>query len=84
MSEEDRLKLVESAKRLEPLATGELLGFGLDVADLIDSVTRLVYAVVMAVSWALPSAQKVWLTPSEQPPPPYSGARTSFCWVRSK
>jgi hypothetical protein len=31
-------------------ATGDLPGLGLDVADLIDSVTRLVYAVVMAVS----------------------------------
>ena len=50
MSEEDRLKLVETANRLEPLATGELLGFGFDVADLIDSVTRLFYSVVMAVS----------------------------------
>ena len=48
MSEEDRLKLVETANRLEPLATGELLGFGFDVADLIDSVTRLFYSVVMA------------------------------------
>jgi hypothetical protein len=31
-------------------ASGELAGLGLDVTDLIDSVTRLVYAVVMVVS----------------------------------
>src|SRR5437763_10497204 len=31
-------------------AAGELSGLGVDVADLIDSVTRLFYAIVMAVS----------------------------------
>ena len=39
------IKLVFSSS-----ASGELSGLGLDVTDLIDSVTRLVYAVVMAVS----------------------------------
>ena len=46
------IKLVFSSSASGELrtATGELSGLGLDVADLIDSVTRLVYAVVMAVS----------------------------------
>ena len=46
------IKLVFSASASGELhtATGELPGLGLDVADLIDSVTRLVYSVVMAVS----------------------------------
>src|SRR5689334_21887059 len=46
------IKLVFSASASGELrtSTGELSGLGLDVADLIDSVTRLVYAVVMAVS----------------------------------
>jgi hypothetical protein len=46
------IKLVFSSSASGELrtATGELSGLGLDVADLIDSVTTLVYAVVMAVS----------------------------------
>lgn len=46
------IKLVFSASASGELrtATGDLSGLGLDVADLIDSVTRLVYAIVMAVS----------------------------------
>jgi hypothetical protein len=46
------IKLVVSASASGELrtATSELPGLGLDVADLIDSVNRLVSAVVMAVS----------------------------------
>ena len=46
------IKLVFSSSASGELrtVTGELPGLGLDVADLIDSVTTLVYAVVMAVS----------------------------------
>jgi hypothetical protein len=46
------IKLVFSASAAGELrtASGELSGLGFDVADLIDSVTRLVYAAVMVVS----------------------------------
>lgn len=45
------IKLVFSPSPSSELrAAGELSGFGLEVSDLIDSVTRLVYAVVMGVS----------------------------------
>jgi hypothetical protein len=46
------IKLVFSSSASAELrtATGEWPGLGLDVDDLVDSATRLVYAVVMAVS----------------------------------
>jgi hypothetical protein len=44
------IKLVFPASGELHTATGDLSGLGLDVADLIDSVTRVFYAVVMAIS----------------------------------